>query len=529
MIDRKAKITDYWENVKHRKSYQFHLKKILIPESEHTAHISIDVNSGLISLCGKNGAGKTSILHSIYRSLTNKELPFSRRNFLSEIEILNKSTNVVTTYRNGEEQFEECIFLDPSYEALIIKKVISSDSTFKEDYVDDGIESEILNEALGYIQRILCKEITSITVVEIDGKLDDSNILPYIRIYKNGQAYDNLQMGQGENKIVYLVWRLLTINNNSIILLEEPEAFLCPKSQEYFMDFLVFVIQKKKLHIILSTHSDLVLKKQSLNSCSIVKLTSNEKISLIKANSKSKYLNALGLTPPIKGVFMVEDRFAKLMLQEIFLYFSSILSNEFYIDILNGESHILEIAKHYNSSNMQFVPVLDADMIGKIKADDYLIPIYFLPSEQRLAPEAEIVAFIIKNKQLFAEAISMDTAHCLDVINQVFGNHHDWFDELNEELTFGSKVTLEKLAIKLWIESNIQSINRFVQMIESVGFNHKGILLCKDNKYYVSLSDITFYVCDKSVQKYNLASFVGQLLNFSLCYSEENIVCELKI
>jgi hypothetical protein len=295
------------------------------------------------------------------------------------------------------------------------------------------------------------------------------------------------------------------------------------------MDFLIFVIQKKKLHIILSTHSDLVLKKQSLNSCSIVKLTSDEKISLIKANSKAKYLSALGLTPPITGVFMVEDRFAKLMLQEIFLHFSSILNNEFHIDILNGESHIIEIAKHYKSSNIRFIPVLDADMIGKMPAVEYLLPICFLPSEHRLDPEAEILSFISQNKNIFAEAIPVDSAICIEAINQVFGNSHDWFDELNEELSFGSKITLEKLAIKLWIQSNLVRIKRFLQMLESVGLDQKGTLLFEHDKFHFSLSDMLFDVCDESIQKYNLNTFVGQLLNFSLRYSEGDIVCELKI
>lgn len=529
MIDRKAKIADYWENVKNRKGYQYILKNISIPESEYTKQISIDINSGLISLCGKNGAGKTSILHSIYKSLTNMDLPYSRRGFSCEIQIHNKSNMQNTSYGNGTEFFDECIFLDPSYEALIIKKVIASDSTFYEDYVDGGIESDLLNSSLGYIQKILSKEISSISVVEIEGKLDDSNILPYLRVYKNGRSYDNLQMGQGEHKVVYLIWRLLTINSNSIVLLEEPEAFLCSKSQEYFMDFLVFVIQKKKLHVILSTHSDLVLKKQSLNSCSIVKLTSDEKISLIKATSKSKYLSALGLTPPITGVFMVEDRFAKLMLQEIFLHFSSILSNEFHIDILHGESHIIEIAKHYSSSNIKFIPVLDADMIGKMPDIDYLLPICFLPSESRLAPEAEILSFISSNKDSFAEAIPMDNSICIEAINQVFGNHHDWFDDLNEELSFGSKITLEKLAIKLWIQSNLVSVRRFLQMIESVGLYHKGTLLFEDGRFHFSLNDMIFDVCNESIQKYNLSTFVGQSLNFSLRYFESEIVCELKI
>ncbi|WP_171036701.1 ATP-dependent nuclease [Pseudoalteromonas ruthenica] len=536
MIDRKAKIADHWDVVSSRKGFDYEIEHIDILESDFTNRILIDVKSSLISLCGKNGAGKSSILHSIYASLKKLDSEDLSKPIETKVSIRSKANKKLgtpekfVTYGDSDAIYDNVILLDPSEDALNIRRVIAADNSFFEDYVNNGNESELLNEVLGYIKSILFKDITSVTVIEVEGKLDNSNILPYIQVYNSETVYGTLDMGQGEHKVLYLIWRLLTLERNTIVLLEEPEAFLCSRSQEYFMDFLAYVIQKKKLHVILTTHSDIVLKKQSTSSCSIVKRSSDNKINLILEKSKSKYLDALGLKPPRKGVFLVEDRFAKLMLQEIFMQKASVLSNEYFIDSLGGESHILSLAMHYNSSNIKVVPVLDADMVGKVNDDNYLLPIYYLPSNLNLAPEAEILEFISSNKELFAESLPIDTAQCLAKIYEVFSNFHDWFDDLDKELGFNNRLALEKIAIKLWIDSNTEMIDRYIVFMENLGKKNKSKLFKGDDGvYFVVCEDFKFQVCKKTLKKYNLENYIGESISFMLLYCSGVIKAELAI
>jgi len=523
MISRRAKINDHWRLVRTRKDFQYNIKKISIAESEFTSLISIDVNSALISLCGKNGAGKSSVLQSIYYALNNESDETINKTIGSIVEIKNVDEDDLVKYGEVDDTFDSVIYLDASDDAINIRRIISSDNTFNEDYIENGNESEIINDVLGYVKKILVKDIISVTVFEIEGKLGDSDILPYFRIYKSNNCYETLEMGQGEHKVIYLIWRFLTMKNNSIVLLEEPEAFLCSKSQEYFMDFLAYVIQKKKLHVILTTHSDIVLRKQNITSCSIVKRNSSDKVILTRENSKSKYLDALGLKPARKGVFLVEDRFAKLLLQEIFLYFSSILSNEYYIDILNGESHILQLSKHYSSDNFRLIPILDADMKGKIKPNKYKLSMNYLPSVSNVAPEIEIVDYIKENKVKFSESIPRDTDVCLSAIDSNFSNHHDWFLDLDHELELNSSLTLEKIAIQMWIEDNHNICKSFLISLENIGIINKSKLKKESEKYKLSIDDVDFLVCNVSVTKYNLEHLIGSALNFSLNCNEGEI------
>ncbi|MDT0628074.1 AAA family ATPase [Alteromonas sp. W364] len=528
MIDRKARVSDNWRNVRDRKKYQYLIQSIQIAENDFTEEINIEINSGLTSLCGRNGAGKSSLLYSIYRALTRNDEPHSFRDISSKIKIFDQNSKKLSEYGESEVIFECCELIDPSYEAMVNKKAIIADTTFIEDYANEGVESDLLDKYLGYIRKILSKEITSISVVEVEGKLEDSQILPYIRINKNGQLYDNLCMGQGEHKVLYLIWRLAIAQKNSIILLEEPEAFLCSKSQEYLMDVIVCIAHEKKLHVILSTHSDLVMKNQSVSSCSIVKLNSRDKITLIKENSKSKYLSALGLTPPKKGVFLVEDRFAKIKLNEIFNRYSSTLKNEYHIDILDGESHILEVAKHYASKNIHVVPVLDGDMVGKLAVDDYLIALTFLPNINQLPPEPEVIDYIKGHIPRFASTIPHDTEKSIEAINSVFANYHDWFDELNGELDFGDKSHLERIAIQFWLDEYKAPVERFLILLETLTEKLTSVI-CYDSQYFVQLKGHHFYASKDSCRKYNLDNYVGKPVRYTLHCQDNEIFSKIEI
>ncbi|ASG03015.1 ATP-binding protein [Vibrio anguillarum] len=148
MIDRKAKIDDNWSLVRSRKGFQYHIELINVAESDLTASMSIDVGSAMISLCGKNGAGKSSILKAIYYSLIDELNPILNKSIGSVVEVKNKQDGKLSFYGGGRGAFDNVLFLDPSDESINIRRLISSDSTFMEDYVEGGDESSILDEVI---------------------------------------------------------------------------------------------------------------------------------------------------------------------------------------------------------------------------------------------------------------------------------------------------------------------------------------------------------------------------------------------
>lgn len=73
---------------------------------------------------------------------------------------------------------------------------------------------------------------------------------------KNGVRLELKNLSSGERQFLYLVCRVITsINNSSIILMDEPEISLNIKWQRDFLDVLNSLIGKNKTQIIIATHS----------------------------------------------------------------------------------------------------------------------------------------------------------------------------------------------------------------------------------------------------------------------------------
>jgi ABC-type Mn2+/Zn2+ transport system ATPase subunit len=521
MLDRKAEISNFWRHIKDRKGFQQQVTRINIHGNGIMDSISLDINSALTTICGRNGAGKTTVLKAIYSILSGKE---SQNNFHSVeksfIAINERSSNTNILYGQNYTSFDDVFYLEPADDAIIIKSKIINDVTFFEDYIEGGDESPILNEYLGYIKKILSNDIERITVIEIEGILDKDRVLPYFQVYKSGLVYGSLEMGQGEHKILYLIWSMITVKTNSILILEEPEAFLCSKSQEHLMDFMASIIDRKKLHIFLSTHSDHILRKQNVTSCSIVKRNNADKICLTSEKGKSKYLAALGLETSKKGVLLVEDEFASLVTHTILNDTNSSLLQDFYIDQLNGESHILQVAKHYSSKNMQIVCLLDADQKGKLKENSYLLPITYLPARNVVAPEQEIISYVKDNVDSFVETIVSSKENIKREVVSLEENHHDWFDELSERLNFKNSDILKVSAISLWVKGNRAKIDKFVHVLENLNEKLDRKIEKYNESYIIRSNDIIYDLHPEMKEKMNLDFYNGKSMKGNLQFSK---------
>lgn len=71
---------------------------------------------------------------------------------------------------------------------------------------------------------------------------------------KDGMSYSEANAGSGENAIINMVCTVLSVPNNSLILLDEPEVSLHPSAQKKLKIFLLQIIKKYHHQIVLSTH-----------------------------------------------------------------------------------------------------------------------------------------------------------------------------------------------------------------------------------------------------------------------------------
>lgn len=125
------------------------------------------------------------------------------------------------------------------------------------------------------IGNILNKEYDSIKVAE--HKLYKiSGVSVYIKT-KFANDYSEANAGSGEIAIVQLVRRIENASEYSLILLDEPEISIHPGAQENLKIYLLEAIKRKKLQIIISSHSPSLISGLPSSAIKLFKTDKNGK------------------------------------------------------------------------------------------------------------------------------------------------------------------------------------------------------------------------------------------------------------
>ena len=136
-------------------------------------------------------------------------------------------------------------------------------------------------------------EYNIMDIDEFNSFVDDYNIIislskldlltsPEIIFKKNDYISDS-GISSGEYNLIFQFLRIMiNVNNDSLILIDEPETSLHPNWQIKYLNILYNVLSMyKDIHIIIATHSHLIISNLKQKSSRIVKVTNeNQYISL---------------------------------------------------------------------------------------------------------------------------------------------------------------------------------------------------------------------------------------------------------
>lgn len=468
---RQAAIEDCWRHISRRNKYDIIINSISFSGSSIFHDDEIRINSAITSICGKNGIGKTSFLRIMEKAIAGVEytpaLYVNNNSQGFSVSIKDKGVDKIFKC-DSPEKLNNVEYFDPSSFSLKIIDEINI-SPDKNGWFNTSTPYEITGEELHFINRITGKKYSKVEVKEVDSIIDDV-IFPYFNVTYNSVEYNTDSMGQGEHKILVTIWKLLSLERNTILFLEEPESFICPASQKRFMDFLAYIASIKKLHVIISTHSEHITTSQGLDSVFVL-CKKGSKYSLNKCSSEYLFFNALGLNPHKNNVFLVEDEFAKLSLERILQKCSMDLFATSYIHSVGGESNIQMLSRHYTGEHegINIVAVYDADQLGVINDFDEHISKVFLPSENFYSPEEEVIDFIKSNWRNFCIKNSFDEDLFESEVLSLEVDKHDFFIEACKALNGVDLRVLKIAAIDIWIENNLNMINEFIFKLKNVG------------------------------------------------------------
>ena len=142
----------------------------------------------------------------------------------------------------------------------LLKSAIDSN---KQNFTYYGVQrvfgiNIIPKNQLDEINLILEKNYTSAKY--ISHSLFDKNISASVIFETKERKYSECFAGSGELSVVNCVRSIDEINEYDLLLLDEPETSLHPGAQTRLLQYILRVVEKKKIQVLISTHSPTLVK-----------------------------------------------------------------------------------------------------------------------------------------------------------------------------------------------------------------------------------------------------------------------------
>ncbi|KAB7689972.1 AAA family ATPase [Plesiomonas shigelloides] len=495
---RRERASDAWRYVKDIRKYKNRIDRITIENvSGMAGPITVEFNSGMTVVCGKNGAGKTTLLKAIYFSLQNNPVMHGKHKkaiINADIYINNEILSVDKSHALDDPIVK---YIEPSIECSKINTYLSTTDNY--DEMLEGVEANVIlakNEHVKNISQIVGKNYSSISVYEIDGVMDDKTI-PYIKVCcEGGVEYDNLSMGMGEFVCIYLYWYLNFIGKNKILLIEEFENFISAYSQVRLMDYMAHISSAHGIWTVMSSHSEHVVNKISLDSIRILYLKGNDS-KIVVPKYASVYMQALGVSCEKRGAFLVEDKAAQITLRAIINKFDPELLRDKQIVGLRCDSNIEKIVKHYephtvDAQSYSLIAVFDADQREKLKdLSGRFVGVSCLPANNKVAPEVELWAALERYGDEISTRLGIADSEDLSlaISSNESDDHHDRLYSVASYFSIPFESLVSNI-VNVWCDKNIILMLNFILSLKFARIPTS----CEEISDYISsISSSTFF------------------------------------
>ncbi|MCR8670794.1 ATP-binding protein [Agrococcus sp. HG114] len=431
------------------------LNLTLTSEAGKAIDVSLRFSAGIGVVTGGNGAGKTTLLRAL-RSLQDESEAWPSRLVGLKAGGVHDGADWHVEFERSPSQVSPSLIsvagtrppllvIDPAEETQRIRTRFEHDPNAAD--LLEGTDPRAFDaEMVAHASRVVGRDYSSIDVYEIEGD-DGESSEPWFKIRVDGVVYDALGAGRGELSALYLLWHLSRAEANSIVVIDEPEAWLAPASQARLKEVLAFFSAENAIHFVLSTHSPEMYLGLDNAPVSIV-----EALPSPRAHAQmSSFAAARALGTPLRPaiVMFTEDRLARELLIAILREVDSLLVEAVEVfQSRDGESALLQVQQQFLDGDMErrrirLAVVLDGDQRRmqkgqRVKRDERL----YLPGNA--APEAVLRATVSPIVHRASDD-ALRTAGVTDAIQfrqslaRAAGlDHHDWFVEVSKEFSSAS-------------------------------------------------------------------------------------------
>lgn len=453
MSDPKHALQASFEPSKRHAQYGEALVQMRIVGFRNHKDTILTIDSPVTAFCGMNGSGKSTVIqlaaaayqvHAdqqrfyissfIHASCLDKK-PFDQNSFVeytyADVPAGDKyPTRKLTVSRSGTSW---------NYGNLPIRRVLYLGTGFYQPYADreeefkkflenPGLKSEY-QSALG---AEIIKWVSSVLLCKYDAAHNHSLRKPYARKSNSmtsakrdgGIEYSEANMGTGEARLYAMVAKLETTPEKSLVLLEEPETALHPSAQFELGRYLVNVAERRKLQVMLTTHSEYVMLALPGKSRIYLKRDVHGVTALPGVGVRQAMSMMDGHAIPSMYI-LVEDDVAETVVMELLRMRDLDFAKTTRVLVGGDTNQIQKMMSVFEEQRMPICAVRDGDKQGERK-----LKMYKLFGNE--PPEKEIFKSHTVRKCL-SEEHGVDMG-MVDVVNATKKNHHDWFDVLEQHM-----------------------------------------------------------------------------------------------
>jgi energy-coupling factor transporter ATP-binding protein EcfA2 len=466
MSVREARFGDHWRHVFTR-PYPTRVEKITYGSLYCLRDGEITFGPGISALIGSNGVGKSTLIAAIAELLRGvpaasalghaQRLRGSRLNanaFFGE----QPFTISVEPSEDGNRQsnlggFQGLSYwLEPSFLARECHNLFYHDANFQDHL--EGVKPYSLNEAeLEIVSYLVGKEYSTCRVYEISD-LGDFERLPYFQVTAYGIEYGSEGMGQGELSLLLVYWMLRDVQNNSILILDEPETHVSPRSQRALMNVIAKFCREKGIWTIIATHSPTIIQRIRRENIALL-VRADAKSELAKSATSTQIANLLGEGVTFRGAILVEDEAGKAFLVYLLEELDPDLLAQLEI-VKAGSADEIGLALSgmpKTSGWLNLIGIFDGDQRGKVDAGKHRWPHTFLPGEQ--PSEAMLRGLLLTRAD--AEALALLLHKPVDSIiagqDAALGlDFHDWIRTLKNSIQTDQAMVTRAL-VQMWLRN----------------------------------------------------------------------------
>jgi predicted ATPase len=262
-----------------------------------------------------------------------------------------------------------------------------------------------------------------------------------VTVARGGSRYSEANMGCGEGRVQHIIGVLETLPDKSLVLLEEPETSLHPSAQYEFGRYLIDVCIRKKHQVLMTTHSEYLLK--ALPSRSRIYLDrSTAVIRPIRGITTAQAVSLMSEGHDKALHVLVEDNVALAVLTEIVRRVDATFLRTIAISPSGDARTIQSVMRALREVDIPVIAVRDGDMPVNTEENIFKLP-GTLPPEREILNNASVRTHLLTNYQINATDFL--------AANQDL-NHHEWFSHLSVLATINESALIHEVA-RVYAES----------------------------------------------------------------------------